>query len=96
MRDASILLLLFIGVHATVFIAIMIPPVAHGGIPVTNLQAYVAVFIGVWAISIGAYIYAVKRNRPEMRRIMRQFFILLAIWYIGQWAVAIYFRYFGG
>ena len=96
MRDLGILFLLFIGIHAAVIIAIAIPPIVHGGIPVTNFQAYVALFIGVWAVSIGAYIYAVKRNRPEMRRVMRQFFILLAVWYIGQWAVAIYYRYFGG
>ena len=96
MRDLGILFMLFIGVYGIVFIAIAIPVVAHGGIPITNFQAYVAVFIGVWAVSIGAYIYAVKRNRPEMRRIMRQFFILLAVWYIGQWAVAIYYSYFGG
>ena len=96
MRDAGILLLLFIGIHLAVIIAIMIPPVVHGGIPVTNFQAYVAVFVGVWAVSIGAYIYAVKRNRAEMRRIMRQFFILLAVWYVGQWAVAFYYGYVGG
>ena len=96
MRDLGILFLMYIGVYGGVTMAIVLPIAAIGINGVTNFQFYAARFIAVWAISIGAYIYAIKRNRPGMRRIMRMFFILLAVWFIGDWAVAIYFAYFGG
>lgn len=96
MRDLGILFLMYIGVYGGVTMAILLSIAAIGINGVTAFQFYAIRFIAVWAISTGAYIYAVKRNRPEMRRIMRMFFILLAVWFIGEWVVAIYSAYFGG